>query len=62
MVKVFSLVFQRKQCDQVLNLLLTRFPNPKLTYFAVKSSEIKYYLKELDYYSGSDPDNMFSLF
>ena len=52
MAKVFSMVFQGKQCDQVLNLPPTCFPNPKLTYFAFKSFEIRYYLNEL----GSNDD------
>ena len=38
------------------------FFNLKLTYFSFKSSEIKYYLKELDSNGGSDRDNMFYLF
>ena len=58
MAKVLSTISQRKQYDQVLNLP-TCFTN--LTYFAFKSSEIKYYLKELDS-SGSYPDKMFPLF
>ena len=42
--------------DQVLNLP-TCFPN--LSYFAFKSSEIKYYLKELNFIGGSDPYNVY---
>ena len=38
------------------------FPNPKSTYFDFKSSEIKYYLQELDSNGGSDADIMFLLF
>ena len=62
MAKVFSTVFQRKQCDQVLNLPPIYFSNPKLTYFIFESSEIKYQLKELDSNGDSDSDNMFPLF
>ena len=43
--EVFSIIFQNKQSDQVLNLPLTCFSNLKFTYFAVKSSETKNYLK-----------------
>ena len=42
MAEAFSMVFQRKQCDQILNLPSKYFPNLKLTYFASKSSEIRY--------------------
>ena len=38
------------------------FLNPKFIFFAYKSSEIKYYLKEFDYHGGSDPNNIFLLF
>ena len=62
MAEVFSMVFQRKQCSQVLNLPPICFPNHKLTYFAFKYSEISYYLKKLDSNGGSDPNNMLSLF
>ena len=33
-----------------------------VTYFAFKSSEIKYYLKKLDSNGSSDSDNMFPIF
>ena len=56
MAKVLSTISRRKQYDQVLNLP-TCFIN--LTYFAFKSSEIKYYLKELNSNGGSDPDNVY---
>ena len=62
MAEVFSKVFQRKHCDQVLNLPPTCFPNLNLTYFVFKSSEIKYYLMELDSNGGLDLDIMFPLF
>ena len=62
MAEVFSSVFQRKQCDQVLELPPTCFPPPKFTYFAFKSSEVKYYLRGLDSHGGSDPNNIFPLF
>ena len=55
------MVFHRKHGDQVLNLPPTCFPNPKLTYFAFQSFEIKYHLKKLDSNGGFDPDNMFPL-
>ena len=62
MAEVFSTIFQRKQCDQKLDLPSTCFPDTKLKYFAFKSSEIRYYLMELDSSGGSDPDNIFPLF
>ena len=43
MVEVFSMAFQGKQCDQVLNFSPICFPYHKLTYFAFNSSEIKNY-------------------
>ena len=61
MVEIFTTVFQRKQYYQVINLL----PHVFLTLanlFSFKSSGIKYYLKEMDYNGGSDPDNVFPLF
>ena len=48
--------------DQKLNLPPTCFPKPKFTYFAFKSSEIKYYLKDLNPHGGLDPHNIFPLF
>ena len=62
MAEVFSTIFQRKKCEQVLNPPPIFFRYTKLTYFAFKSSEIKYYLKEMDSNGGSDPDNVFPLF
>ena len=58
-VEIFSTVFQNKQSDQKLNLIPTCFPIPKLTCFAFKSSERKYYLNP---YGDLDPHNIFPLF
>ena len=46
------MVFQRKQCDQVLNLS----PDLKLTYFVFKFPEIRYWLKKLDSNYCYDPE------
>ena len=62
MAEGFTRVFKRKQCDQVLHLPPTCFHNPKITYFAFITSEIKYYLKELNSKGGLDPDNIFLYF
>ena len=62
MTEVFSTISQNKQSDQELNLPQTCFPNPKFTYFAFRSSEIKYYLKDLNSRGDLDPHNIFSLF
>ena len=40
----------------------TCFPKPKFTYFAFKSSEIKYHLKDLNPHGGLDPHDNFPLF
>ena len=50
--EVFSTIFQRKQCDQVLNLPPTYFLNPKLTHFDLKPSDIIYYLVLPVWFSG----------
>ena len=60
--EVFSSVFQQKQSAQVLQLPATCFPQPKLSYFAFKSSEVKFYLNDLDSSGGSDPNGLFPLF
>ena len=59
---VFSTVFQNKQSDQELNFPSTCFPKAKFTYFAFKSSEIEYYLKDLNPYGGLDLHNIFTFF
>ena len=53
--EVFSIVFQNKQSDQVFNLPPTCFPNPKITYFALKLAEIKYSQKDLIFYGSLGP-------
>ena len=55
MAEVFSSVFQTKQCNLELDLPPTCFPMPKFTSIAFKSSEIKFYLKDLDSNGGCDP-------
>ena len=50
----FLLIFQNKHNDQELGFPATCFPKPKFTYFAFKSSEIKYYLKDLNPHGGLD--------
>ena len=60
--EVFSTVFQNKLSDQVLNFPLTRFPNNKFTYFAFKTSVIKYYLKDLNPHGDLDPHTIFPFF
>ena len=60
--EIFSIVFQNKQSDQELNLPPTCFLKPKFTYFAFKSSEIKYWLKDLNPHGYMDPHNIFPLF
>ena len=60
--EVFSSVFQGKQSNQKLSLPPTCFPSPDFSYFAFKSSEVRYYLSNLDSHGGTDPCNMFPLF
>ena len=62
MAEVFSSVFQTKQCNLELDLPPTCFPMPKFTSMAFKSSEIKFYLKDLDSNGGCDPCDIFPLF
>ena len=53
--EVLSTSFLRKQSGQVLPLLSTCFPLPKSNFFAFRSSEVKYYLNDLDSSGSSDP-------
>ena len=61
-VEVFFTVFQNKQSDQELNLPSSCFLKPQFTYFAFKSSEIKYYLMDLNLNGGLDPHNIYQCF
>ena len=62
MAEIFSAEFQKKQSDQDISLPSSCFPNPEFTYFAFKSSELKYYLNNLDSFGGTDPNDLFPLF
>ena len=55
MAEVFSV---RINSDHELNFPPTYIPNSKFTYFALKSSERKYYLKH-NPYGSLNPNNIF---
>ena len=54
--------FDGKQSTESVHLPLTCHPAPSLTSFAIRSSEIRRLLLDLDPYGGSDPLGMFPLF
>ena len=62
MMVMLHMTLQNKQSDQELNLPPICFPKLKFTYFAFKSSEIQYYLKDLNHHGGLNPLNIFPLF
>ena len=50
--------FQNKKSDQELNLPPTCFPKPIFIYFAFKSSEIKFFIKDVNPHGGLDSHNI----
>ena len=54
--------FDSEQSSEAVDLPLTCHPSPSLTTFAVRSSEVRRLLLDLDPYGGTDPLGMFPLF
>ena len=54
--------FDVKQSRESVDLPLTCHPSPSLTSFALRSSEVRRLLLDLEPYGGSDPLGMFPLF
>ena len=54
--------FDSKQSRESVNLLLTCHPSPSLITFALRSSEIRHLLLDLDLYGGTDPLGTFHIF
>ena len=54
--------FDCKQSREAADLPLTCHPSPSLTTFAVRSSEVRRLLLDLDPYRSTDPLGMFPLF
>ena len=54
--------FDGKQSWESVHLPLTCHPSPRLTSFALRSSEVRRLWLDLDTYGGSDPFGMFPLF
>ena len=54
--------FNGKQSRASVNLPLTCHQSQRLTFFALRSSEVRRLLLDLDPYGGSDPFGMFALF
>ena len=54
--------FDSKQSREAVDLQLTCHPSPSLTTFALRSSEVRRLLLDLDPYGATDPLGMFPLF
>ena len=54
--------FDSKQSREAVDLPLTCHPSPSLTTFALRSSEVRSLLLDLDPYCGTDRLGMFPLF
>ena len=54
--------FDSKQSREAVDLPPTCHPSPSLTTFALRSSEVRHLLLDLDPYGGIDPLGMFPLF
>ena len=61
-VDLLSDQFESKQSSEYVHLLVTCHPPPSLITFAIRSSEVKRLLLNLDPYGGSDPLGMFPPF
>ena len=61
-IYIIIYVFHIKQIDKKLSFPQTFFPIPKLTYFAYKSTEINYYLKDFNLHGASDSHNTLLMF
>ena len=59
---LLSVHFNNKQFRESVDLPLTWQPSPRLTTFAVRSSEVRRLLSNLDPYWGTDPMGMFPFF
>ena len=53
---------ESKQSTEAVDLLLTCHPSPGVNTFALRSSEVRSPLLDLDPYRGTDPFGMFPLF
>ena len=54
--------FDSKQCTESVDLPLACHPFPSLITFAIRSSEVRRLLSDLDPYGGTDRSGMFPLF
>ena len=59
---LFADVFEGKQCNAVLEMPQSCFPDLKLGKLAFRSKEIESILLDLDAYGGAGPDGVFPLF